>query len=161
MSDRKPTSVMPAVIAMAVLAAIVSLRFGVQAEYFFAPIPIAFWLLFRHVCPERESRAITRLARVGWCTAQIVGVALMLGTFFVLAPWTGALTREDAIAKFPNVEIPAEWPVVVIGHGKASEFRFGTIESNPIGFGLTLTAFCALHFLIFWADFTGRGIRYK
>jgi len=76
----------------------------------------------------------------------------------VLMPWVAAETRADAIAR-SHVEVPDDWPVVVINHGNVSKFPLGTAKSNPLGFGLLLTVFCALAFFLMWIDRTGRGFR--
>jgi hypothetical protein len=155
---RKPSLILPVAVVAAVTTLILLAGFFVRAEFFFAPIPLAFWLVFRQVCPERTSRTIPLLERLGWCALQVVVYVLMFCTFCVLMPWAAAETRADAIAKF-DVEIPEDWPVVAINHGKVHEFPLGTVRSNPFGFGSLLTLFCALGFVVSWLDHTGRGFR--
>jgi hypothetical protein len=53
--------------------------------------------------------------------------------FSVWAPWTGVITVADAAARYPG-QIDPKWRAVSVNHGRPSEWRFGTIAQNPLGF---------------------------
>ena len=72
---------------------------------------------------------------------RVVVTVLMFGLFLLLAPWYGAEQRDVAQRRCPGLDIPAEWDIVVIGHGKASEWHLGTVERNPVPFFVCLVIF--------------------
>ncbi len=66
----------------------------------------------------------------------MIGVACFLMAcvaFFRWAPWTTAITVEQATEKYPGLVDP-NWRAVTVNHGQPSEWRLGTVAENPSGF---------------------------
>jgi hypothetical protein len=53
--------------------------------------------------------------------------------FIYWAPWTAAITTEEATRKFPG-EVDSSWKAVHVNHGSVEEWRLGTPRQNPWAF---------------------------
>lgn len=73
--------------------------------------------------------------------------------FVVWAPWRHAMSRQVALDRYPDIQIPEEWRVVVVNHGEPHQWHFGTVEENPLGYAICTILFIATFarvFLISW-----------
>ena len=95
-------------------------------------------------------------SRAVWCVAQIIVALLTLITFFIWAPWMGAISREEAVTLYGNV-VPPECLAVTVNHGHFSCLSLGTVSSNPWIFALcTVVLLSGIAFLVF-TQATRRG----
>ena len=96
-------------------------------------------------------------ARHWWSIAQVaIAIALVFG-FFSWAPWHGA----RAVTELPPevvAALPSDCPAAVNNHGSYSCFGWGTVEANPVGYGLLTAALALLFGLFLFIGLTGRGI---
>jgi hypothetical protein len=96
-------------------------------------------------------------ARIWWSIVQVaIAAALALG-FFIWAPWHGA----KSIAELPPEVVASlahDCPAAVNNHGSYSCFEWGTLESNPVGYGLMTAVLALLFGLFLFIGLTGRGI---
>jgi hypothetical protein len=98
--------------------------------------------------------------KVCWSVAQVVVILCALFTFFVFAPWLGALPLAEGS---PEViaSLPSGCPAFTVNHGQYHCFWYGTRSQNPIGFLLCASLlFSCWAFLIF-TRITGRGFRLR
>jgi hypothetical protein len=66
----------------------------------------------------------------------VIGVAfyfVAVVAFFAWAPWTTAITVEQAGEQYPG-QIDPNWRAVTVNHGHPSEWSLGTVADNPAGF---------------------------
>jgi len=66
----------------------------------------------------------------------VIGVAFFFVAalaFFAWAPWTTAITVEQASEQYPG-QIDPNWRAVTVNHGHPSEWSLGTVADNPAGF---------------------------
>lgn len=78
---------------------------------------------------------------------QLAVFVVMFALFVIWAPWVSAIPREEALQRYPDLDIPVDWNVVVISHGTPNRWYPGTVTDNPIGFLCCLAAFigCAVN----------------
>ena len=75
-----------------------------------------------------------QVQEVRWFVLCMVSLMLIAFPAFVLwAPWTSVITVAEATARYPG-QIDPNWRAVSVNHGRPSEWRFGTIAQNPVGF---------------------------
>jgi len=53
--------------------------------------------------------------------------------FFVWAPWTTAIPVADATLRYPG-QVNPNWRAVTLNHNRPHEWRWGTVDENPLGF---------------------------
>src|SRR5690349_4351910 len=72
-----------------------------------------------------------------WISASLFVAFVIAGIVFFLfwAPWTVAMTTEEAARLYPG-QVNPSWRAVKVDHGKVSEWSLGTRKQNPVGFGL-------------------------
>jgi hypothetical protein len=66
----------------------------------------------------------------------VIGVAfyfVAVVAFFAWAPWTTAITVEQASEQYPG-QVDPNWRAVTVNHGRPSEWSLGTVAENPAGF---------------------------
>lgn len=85
-------------------------------------------------------------------TLQVVLAAVMACSFFVWAPWNGAISIPEA-EKLYGRKFPAQWKAVNVNHGQFSNQPWGTTKDNKLGYiGLTALVFIP-PFIIFLIGF--------
>ena len=94
--------------------------------------------------------------KLAWSLAQVAAFLLGLLTFFVWAPWQGAISIDQAPVSVA-ASLPTNCPAVEINHGVYSCFWLGTIASNPVGFGLCTVLLVACFGISLFIAFSGRG----
>jgi hypothetical protein len=96
-------------------------------------------------------------ARLAWSIAQVaIAVVLALG-FFTWAPWHGARIVDELPPEIVAT-LPHDCPAAVNSHGSYACFRWGTIDSNPIGYTALTSGLAILFGLFLFIGLTGRGI---
>jgi hypothetical protein len=95
------------------------------------------------------------IRKLCWSVSQGIVILCFFGTFFVFAPWIGALPMSEAPPAVA-ANLPANCPAYTANHGQYHCFWRGTRSQNPLGFWL-----CALFMLACWAFliYTGRTER--
>jgi hypothetical protein len=68
-----------------------------------------------------------------WTLAAAVHLLLLVPLFALWAPWTGAIPTARAAELYPGT-VDLNWHAVQVNHGIATEWRWGTIPQNPLGF---------------------------
>jgi hypothetical protein len=66
----------------------------------------------------------------------VIGVTCFLVAalaFFAWAPWTTAITVEQASEQYPG-QVDPNWRAVTVNHGHPREWPWGTVGDNPAGF---------------------------
>lgn len=78
-------------------------------------------------------RYFKRFVRLSISQVFAFGIAALC--FVYWAPWTAALTVEEASQRYPG-QVDPSWRAVRVEHGRVSEWRLGTPRQNPWGFGV-------------------------
>src|SRR2546421_397059 len=93
---------------------------------------------------------MTIRSKLRWLSVfQIAVWLLILPLFAIVVIWMSVIPREEALSR--EISVPAEWRLVTIGHGHATEWRMGTITERPVTFGLVAAALVALLAGFFWS----------
>ena len=64
---------------------------------------------------------------------QILACIVVGPVFIVWAPWLSAIPKLEAINLYHEKVMPT-WNAVVVEHGEIKEWKFGTVNQNPLGF---------------------------
>jgi hypothetical protein len=67
--------------------------------------------------------------------ALCVGFFLLVlfPAFVQWAPWTFSIPTERAAEEYPG-QVDPNWRAVHVNHGRPSEWPYGTIRQNPLGY---------------------------
>ena len=86
-----------------------------------------------------------------WNTLGAGAAFLVAGVVFLIwAPWPSAMPRKVAVEKYPDIQIPEDWDVVLVNHGHASEWHLGTCDENPLSYGVCTLMFFGSLGCLFW-----------
>ena len=86
-----------------------------------------------------------------WNTLGAGAAFLVAGVMFMIrAPWPSAIPRKVAVERYPDIQIPEDWDVVLVTHGHASEWHLGTRDENPLGYIVCTLMFFGSLGCIFW-----------
>lgn len=80
----------------------------------------------------------------------IFAIYLML-QFFLIATWMAAEPPENFVGQ-DDVVIPAHWRAVVVGHGKYTEWEYGTVSESPFLFSLSVVSFLTVFVFLLWIE---------
>src|SRR5438552_15713692 len=80
--------------------------------------------------------------------AQVLAFLVALPAFFSTVSFTGALTPDQAVAKY-EMALPSGWTAGVMNHGRY--YRWWTIQEKPVLFAASV--FClAISMLFIWGS---------
>src|SRR5262245_42944078 len=93
--------------------------------------------------------ALGRLSQQGrWSLIAVVfHLLLLLPSFVLWAPWNFAISTARAAEQYPG-QVDPNWRAVQVNHGRPSEWRWGTMRENPLGY-----AACSAVFAVSLAGF--------
>jgi len=83
------------------------------------PIKRAYWLLF---------------------AAEIALYVALLPVFCFVASWESVEPRRAVTQRSPHLHVPENWELVVINHGKVSEWKFGRMSDHPVVAALCISS---------------------
>ena len=72
--------------------------------------------------------------------AAALHILLLIPSFILWAPWTCAIPTARAAEQYPE-QVNPDWRAVHVNHGIASEWRWGTIRQNPLGYAACSAVF--------------------
>jgi len=87
--------------------------------------------------------------------ARLLFVAVVLGYIIVLPPfcfvsgWLSAEPRAQAVARYGNLHVPDSWEYVVVGGGRATEWKHGPAADHPIAVALLIACVVCIMVAIF------------
>ena len=89
-------------------------------------------------------------SKLRWLSVLQIGVwLLILPLFFVVVEWLSVIPRDEAVGR--GISVPAQWRLVTVGHGQATEWKLGTMAEHPVTFRLCVAALVALLVVFFWS----------
>ena len=73
----------------------------------------------------------------GWISLiQLLCVVVGAPLFIFWGTWLGAMSREEAIVKYPDFPLPEPCDAVIPGRGILRRWEYGTIAQHPWRFAL-------------------------